>query len=234
LQTGYYLVYATAFDRAGLQGIHVITVDMEVPPTPPNDNFSAAQLLSGLQGTIQGTTAGATREPGEPNHANSPGNASIWYRWVAPENGILTLDTSGSGFDTLLAVYTGTSVSNLTYRESDRGGGIDGGSHLSVTVANGTTYYIAIDGLETQYGNTILSWQFVVDRPVLTIRRATGGNLTISWSAAASGFSLRSASSLSGSPSWQPVGTSPIQQGNEMVVTVPASEAAAFFRLQKP
>src|SRR5206468_3408882 len=43
------------------------------PPPPPaapaNDNFAAAQVLSGSTGTVTGTNAGATTEPGEPQHA---------------------------------------------------------------------------------------------------------------------------------------------------------------------
>src|SRR5262249_1016028 len=48
-------------------------------------------------------------------HAGFPARHSIWYKWVAPDNGEVSLDTLGvSGLDTVLAVYTGTSISALT------------------------------------------------------------------------------------------------------------------------
>ena len=45
---------------------------------PANDNFSAAQTISGGQGTTNGTNIRATKETGEPNHAGNAGGASVW------------------------------------------------------------------------------------------------------------------------------------------------------------
>ena len=53
-------------------------------------------------------------ESGEPYHWDSTGGVSVWWRWTAPFSGRLVVDTFGSDFDTLLAAYTGTSVSTLT------------------------------------------------------------------------------------------------------------------------
>ena len=38
---------------------------------------------------------------------------SVWYRWTAPANGPWAFDTRGSSFDTLLGIYTGSSVGGL-------------------------------------------------------------------------------------------------------------------------
>ena len=62
----------------------------------------------------RGTNVAATKEPGEPNHAGNAGGASIWFTWVAQSAGTATIDTSGSSFDTLLGVYTGSPVNSLT------------------------------------------------------------------------------------------------------------------------
>jgi hypothetical protein len=43
------------------------------------------------------------------SEAQSPNSKSIWWEWRAPSNGALTVDTFGSDFDTLLAVYQGES-----------------------------------------------------------------------------------------------------------------------------
>src|SRR4051812_46610388 len=69
---------------------------------PPNDAFAAAELLTGPTATASGSNAEATKETGEPNHAGNSGGHSVWYRWIAPEGGIATIDTFNSGFDTTL------------------------------------------------------------------------------------------------------------------------------------
>ena len=93
---------------------------------PANDNFSAAQTISGTQGTVTGTNVRATKETGEPNHAGNAGGASIWYNWTAPANGSVTIDTVGGTIDSLLAVYTGSSVNALTSVTSDHGSAVRG------------------------------------------------------------------------------------------------------------
>ncbi len=52
----------------------------------------------------------------------------------------------GSGFDTLLGVYTGTAVDCLTARAADDQSGAGDTSLLAFTTAAHTTYYIAVDG----------------------------------------------------------------------------------------
>ena len=38
---------------------------------PANDGFASPQVLSGTMGSVTGNNIGATKEPGEPNHAPS-------------------------------------------------------------------------------------------------------------------------------------------------------------------
>src|SRR5688572_8923115 len=81
---------------------------------PPNDAFADAQTVHGGAGAVTGTNIDATVEPGEPGHGG-PGGASVWYRWTAPTTGIGIFDVCGpeTDFDTILAVYTGTTVDKL-------------------------------------------------------------------------------------------------------------------------
>ena len=82
---------------------------------PPNDNFANALLLvTATNISSTATNIVATKEPGEPKHAGGTGGHSVWWKWVAPANGVATINTTGSTFNTVLAVYTGTTVSNLT------------------------------------------------------------------------------------------------------------------------
>jgi hypothetical protein len=84
------------------------------PPPPANDNFANAQGISGCSGSVSGTNIGATQEAGEPANPDSPSSkTSVWYQWQAPSTGSVTFDTIGSDFDTVLAVYSGTTLSTL-------------------------------------------------------------------------------------------------------------------------
>ena len=114
---------------------------------PDNDNFSAAASLRAATGTVFGTNVDATVEAGEPAHTGNAGGASAWYRWVAPYTGVATFDTFGSGFDTLLAVYTGSSVNALTpVASNDDALGFKWTSQAGFPVTAGTAYYVAVDG----------------------------------------------------------------------------------------
>src|SRR5216110_2970325 len=55
--------------------------------------------------SVTGSNVGATREPGEPNHAHLAGGRSVWWSWTPPRDGTVVIDTIGSAFDTVLAVY---------------------------------------------------------------------------------------------------------------------------------
>jgi PASTA domain len=120
---------------------------------PENDAFSAAIELSGRQALVSATNKDATKEDGEPNHADKEGGTSVWYRWTAPAGGLAILSTCGSGFDTLLAAYTGTSVDTLTGTEvaaNDDACGLQ--SSIEFPAVEGTTYRIVVDGLKGAIG----------------------------------------------------------------------------------
>ncbi len=70
-----------------------------------SDDFADSQLLSGSTATVTGSNTNATLEPGEPQIAGKVGGHSVWISWIAPTNGLVTLSTAGSSFDTLLGAY---------------------------------------------------------------------------------------------------------------------------------
>ena len=71
----------------------------------------------------------------------------------------MTINTSGSNFDTLLAVYTGNSVSVLTAVASNDDANYPFNLTSSVTfhVVAGQTYHIAVDGWNGAAGNIVLN-----------------------------------------------------------------------------
>src|SRR5262245_2473323 len=127
---------------------------------PINDNFIDAEILFGPSETlgVGGSTLGATHEADEPPHYGE-GSASIWYRWTAPNTGVFTFDTIGSDFDTVLAVYRGTELTNLLKVAANDDLDPDSFvSRVTFRAVAGVEYSIAIDGYQTQTGNTVLRW----------------------------------------------------------------------------
>ncbi len=133
------------------------------PLSPPaNDNFASSQIISGISGVTAFTSnAEATGEAGEPNHAgvSAPLN-SIWYRWTAPATRSMTIQAfAASSYNPAMAVYTGPAVNALTLvAANDNAGGIFFYSRVTFLATAGTTYYIAIDGVGSNTGESGLSW----------------------------------------------------------------------------
>jgi hypothetical protein len=153
----------TANDQSAIDSFGYSTT----PTTPPpNDNFANAQTVSGSSGTVNGNSVFGTRETGEPtNPTGTGGGKSIWYKWTAPGTGQATFDTNGSSYDTILAVYQGSTVNALTHLASN-----DDISPLNdppprniqsrvmFSVTAGQIYRIQVDGFDGEEGNVVLNW----------------------------------------------------------------------------
>jgi Calx-beta domain len=127
---------------------------------PVNDNFASRIVLAGQTNTntTAGSNVGATKETGEPNHAGNSGGHSVWWTWTSPTSGVVTFDTFGSSFDTLLAIYTGSSVSALIQVAANDD---SNGSYTSLVTFNavaGTVYQIAVDGYGGNSGSIVLEF----------------------------------------------------------------------------
>jgi hypothetical protein len=119
---------------------------------PLNDNFASAQTLAGCSGSGTGTNVFATREANEPNHSpdGGGGSRSVWYQWQAPATGTATIDTFGTGFDTVLGVYTGNAFPlNVVGKDDDT---VERTSRVSFAATAGTLYRIAVDGFNNNSG----------------------------------------------------------------------------------
>lgn len=135
-----------------------ITATQPAPAPLGNDDFANARELAGF-GSLTDSNFLASKEAGEPDHAGDVGGHSLWYTWTAPTNDLVTFDTDGSGFDTLLAAYTGDDVASLTeIASNDDGVGLDVQSRISFTPVAGTTYRIAVDGFGSASGDIALNW----------------------------------------------------------------------------
>ncbi len=139
------------------------------PPPPANDNFASAQTIGGTSGSATGSNTWATLESGEPAHAGVTGGASVWYRWRAPADGSATVTTTGSAFDTVLAAYTGISVTALSSIAANNDANGTKQSQITFRATSGTTYNIAVagygSGAAAATGALSLNWSFVAASP---------------------------------------------------------------------
>jgi hypothetical protein len=146
---------------------------------PGNDNWSSAEFFSDATGTRLGTTVNATKEPGEPSHAGASGSHSVWFQWTPTNGGLATIDTLGSAFGAVLAVYgPGSSWNGLALPAlaSDNGNAGGGASRIAFPAVRNKTYYIAVDGTNSgAFGSFNLNYSTVIDSvsPVITFSPLT-------------------------------------------------------------
>ncbi len=160
-------------------GITTPRLNLLAAAAPANDNFANRIALSGNSGSSIGTSLLATKETGEPDHAGNAGGHSIWWKYSATATGQLSIDTRGSSFDTVLAAYTGSSVSALTaIASNDNDGSANGTSSMFLQVQSGTEYEIAVDGANGAAGTATLNW---------SMNTSASANLAISITGPATG-----------------------------------------------
>jgi hypothetical protein len=203
-----------------------------ITPLPVNDLFVNRVMLAGSTVNITTSNSNATREAGEPNHAVNAGGKSIWWTWTAPQNGAVTLSTAGSSVDTVLAVYTGTSVASLvsvSSNDDDPSGGTS--SLVKFQARAGAAYQIAVDTFGGLTGLIELTLT-EVERPVLQLG-LSGRNAVLSWPTNAVAFNLEVADSLSPA-SWMPVATGAVITGENFSLKLPLVSGLQFYRLKGP
>lgn len=159
--TYYVLAYvdtSSITDAYGSNNTAVFTDRVTVTqPAPANDHLNNAAAVFGVSGTTNGSNQAATKEAGEANHGGNAGGASVWYSWTAPSSGTATVDTIGSGFDTTLGIYTGSSYPlSLIIQNDDMGGG-SRQSRVTFSASSGTNYKIAVDGFNGATGSIVLN-----------------------------------------------------------------------------
>jgi len=146
---------------------------------PVNDDFIDATVISSLPASLSGSNTNATTETGEPVHVGYGREESVWWRYEATATGTVDVDTSGSNFDTVLAVYTGVAVDALTeVASNDDCGSLQ--SCLSFAATAGTTYHIAVAGYLGADGDIDITLSFIAAR--ITVTSPNGGE---EWSAGA-------------------------------------------------
>jgi hypothetical protein len=165
---------------------------------PANDKFAnaIAVVLSNGTAKVTGYNTNATKETGEPRHADNAGGHSVWWKWTAPSSGTITVDTRGSYSDTTLGIYTGSTLASLTTIASndDIDRGIVQASTVTFSAVSGVTYYIAVDGFDADSSGLTLNLNSTTiaigSAPVITtqpVSKTVTAGTTASFSVLASG-----------------------------------------------
>ncbi|MHB8524350.1 MAG: InlB B-repeat-containing protein [Limisphaerales bacterium] len=231
LLPGTNLVRAFARDVAGNLGATDQVVIAYLNPT--NDDFADAIELIGTTGVVAAINGRATLEPGEPLHCGNDGGRSIWYYWIAPADGTLSLTTTNSDFDTLLDLYSGASLSNLVEVAC-----VDGFDAITQSVLSNQIYHISVDGYGGESGNIRLQYTFTGVTTTqqfvnLTVDQPLGGTV----SPGSRTFSVYSTVTLTATPelSYEFVGWtgSVTSTTNPLTITMAQDiEISAVFRVK--
>ena len=168
-----YQIAVGGFDDAS----GAVSLSVALSGGPSNDAFASRGTLSGNYSSVSGPNSQATAEAGEPAHANRPATKSVWWTWTAPANGKVTINTVGSAFDTLLAVYTGPSLDSLNSIafNDDAASGVTTSQVVFRAVA-GVTYQIAVDGYNGATGQVALTLDQGLDNDDFENRATLSGN----------------------------------------------------------
>ncbi|HTI72571.1 MAG TPA: immunoglobulin domain-containing protein [Candidatus Limnocylindria bacterium] len=103
----------------------------------------------------------ATSEVGEPAHAGSLASHSVWWRWNAPIDELVTVEAF-AGFDTVLAIYRGSSFDDLTLVvANDNVSASLKYSQATFAASPGTTYYLVVDGANDAVGHVTLEFSSI-------------------------------------------------------------------------
>lgn len=120
---------------------------------PVNDDFASATAVPSLpfQETIE--TTEATREAGEPDPpCGFLVGRTVWYEFTPGSDSFVSVDTLGSDYDTVVAVWTGSDLASLEpVACSDDT--ITLGAQVAFRARSATTYYIQAGGFAGEAGS---------------------------------------------------------------------------------
>jgi hypothetical protein len=126
--------------------------------TLTNDAFAAAKVISALPYGDEVNTVSATQAADDPTTSGtscgaSRHSASVWYKFTPSTTGTFRASAVGSGYDTILAVWTGTQGSLTQVAcNHDNANNAGGESELDFGASAGTTYYVELAGFQSAGG----------------------------------------------------------------------------------
>ncbi|MFN7337880.1 MAG: Ig-like domain-containing protein, partial [bacterium] len=104
LNAGAHTITATVTDSGGLTSTSSVSITVQSGGGGLNNETCASAIAITNGVAVSGTNVGAVNDA----TASCGGSLDVWYRYTATGSKALTFDTCGSGFDTQIAIYTGT------------------------------------------------------------------------------------------------------------------------------
>ena len=129
------------------------------PPAPANNNLNVAKDVQSLPMHNTVDIRSADVEPAEPQSVPCQGftmpiGHTVWYSYTPATTTDVTIDTEGSTFNTVLAVYTGQSLGALTLVGcNDDGSPFARTSYVQFRAIAGTRYIIQVGGFQDDSGS---------------------------------------------------------------------------------
>lgn len=122
--------------------VFVVQPASHATSTTAHDDFDNAIAIGSLPFTHATSTSGATAAGDDPTTCTN--NGSVWYRFTSASNFLIEANTFGSGYDTVLSVYTGSrgALTQVPGACNDDFGGLQ--SRVVFEVTAGTTYHFLV------------------------------------------------------------------------------------------
>jgi hypothetical protein len=149
--------------------------------------LAQSPTVTGYCGTQTFVTS-VGKDPDEPNACNVVGGSSYWFAYKPPTNGLVSVDSAGSSYNTVLAIYVDNGL-HLGYASllpvtcnDDCSVGILT-SCVQFMGSSATNYYIMLDGVNAATGTAKLNWRTASRPSISTIAKksinedANTGNL---------------------------------------------------------
>jgi eukaryotic-like serine/threonine-protein kinase len=123
-----------------------------------NDNFDDGEVIAELPFSDSRDVSEATAASDDPaNNCTSALDQTVWYAYEATGDDTLFVDTTGSSYDTVAVVYSGSDSGDLSEVACDDDAAADPlRSLLSFDASEGETYHIMIGNLEDEAGEAAL------------------------------------------------------------------------------
>ena len=143
------LVQGQGLQPAAMQSGQTI---LAINTDPDNDSISSPTVLSGSSTSLLDANVNASLQAGEPGILGNAGGHSLWYSWTAPFSGSAQVSGYSLDFNPEVAIYTGSSFSNLSLVTAAASTGNTGTTTAvsqclcSFTATAGTAYLICVDG----------------------------------------------------------------------------------------
>ncbi|MGE0229278.1 MAG: hypothetical protein AB7I38_09710 [Dehalococcoidia bacterium] len=162
-------VFAAA--TAGALALVVMTVGAVVAaggPAPANDMRTNASRLQLVNDSARGHNINATTESGEDLPCGSMGS-TVWYQIYVPSGAGLEVNTYGSDYDTVLAVYKNPRSAPLVCNDDTNDPDYydipefwyDSAVEVPGTPRTGQWYYIQVGGYQGDQGHIVLNYRLV-------------------------------------------------------------------------